>query len=135
LLVGQAEEIAFNRDTILNLHGLLSDNLLADPQACGRLRKLEVGITKSTFQPWTVLQLIEECFEQILAAATAIEDPFEQSFFAMVHLPYLQPFEDVNKRVSRLAANIPLIRHNLSPLSFVGVPERAYLAATLAVTN
>ncbi len=45
----------------------------------------------------------------------------------MVHLPYLQPFEDVNKRVSRLAANIPLIRQNLSPLSFIDVPERAYV--------
>jgi Fic family protein len=44
---------------------------------------------------------------QILSTATAITDPFEQSFFVMVQLPYLQPFDDVNKRVSRLAANIP----------------------------
>ena len=33
----------------------------------------------------------------------------------MVHLPYLQPFDDVNKRVSRLAANIPFAHHNLAP--------------------
>ena len=45
----------------------------------------------------------------------------------MVHLPYLQPFEDVNKRVSRLAANIPFIRHNLCPLSFIDVPQQAYV--------
>lgn len=51
----------------------------------------------------------------------------------MVHLPYLQPFEDVNKRVSRLAANIPLIKHNLCPLSFVDVPQQAYISAMLAV--
>lgn len=51
----------------------------------------------------------------------------------MVHLPYLQPFEDVNKRVSRLVANIPLIRENLSPLSFVDVPERAYIEGMLGV--
>ncbi len=51
----------------------------------------------------------------------------------MVHLPYLQPFEDVNKRVSRLAANIPLIKGNLSPLSFIDVPERAYVDALLGV--
>jgi hypothetical protein len=51
----------------------------------------------------------------------------------MVHIPYLQPFEDVNKRVSRLAANIPLIRHNLSPLSFVDVPRDEYIQATLAI--
>ena len=60
-------------------------------------------------------------------------DPFEPAFFVMVHLPYLQPFEDVNKRVSRLAANIPLIRQNLCPLSFVDVPERAYIDGILGV--
>jgi hypothetical protein len=51
----------------------------------------------------------------------------------MVQLPYLQPFEDVNKRVSRLAANIPLIRRNLAPLSFVDVPERDYIDSILGV--
>jgi len=51
----------------------------------------------------------------------------------MVHLPYLQPFEDVNKRVSRLAANLPLICENLSPLSFVDVSERAYVDGILGV--
>lgn len=65
--------------------------------------------------------------------AAAIREPFEQAFFAMVHLPYLQPFEDVNKRVSRLAANIPLTKHNLCPLSFVDVPEHAYVDGLLGV--
>lgn len=51
----------------------------------------------------------------------------------MVHIPYLQPFVDVNKRVSRLGANIPLIRHNLCPLSFIDVPEPAYVDGTLGV--
>ena len=51
----------------------------------------------------------------------------------MAHLPYLQPFEDVNKRVSRLAANIPLIKHNLSPLSFDDVPRDLYTEAVLGV--
>lgn len=51
----------------------------------------------------------------------------------MVQLPHLHPFEDVNKRVSRLAANIPLIKGNLAPLSFVDVPEAAYVDGTLAV--
>lgn len=133
ILVEQAAEMGFNNYTILNLHALLADNLLADPQACGRLRAIPVGIAKTVYHPLEVPQLIDECFRQILAAATEIEDPFEQAFFVMVHLPYLQPFEDVNKRVSRLAANIPLIRRNLCPLSFVDVPEKAYIDGTLAV--
>lgn len=133
LLVEQAAEIGFNRYTILNLHALLSDNLLADPRASGRLRAIAIGIEGSSYHPLEVPQLIEECFQQILDTATAIKDPFEQGFFAMVHLPYLQPFEDVNKRVSRLASNIPLIRQNLSPLSFIDVPQRAYIDGLLGV--
>ncbi|MCK5232075.1 MAG: Fic family protein, partial [Desulfobulbaceae bacterium] len=133
LLVEQAAEVGFNNYTILNLHALLSDNLLADPQACGRLRAIPVGIGGTVYHPLEVPQLIDECFRQILVTAIEIEDPFEQAFFVMVHLPYLQPFEDVNKRVSRLAANIPLIRRNLCPLSFVDVPDRAYIDGTLAV--
>lgn len=133
LLVEQASEVSFNRYTILNLHALLSDNLLADPQACGRLRTIPVGIDGTVYHPLEVPQLIDECFRQILDTATAIRDPFERAFFAMVHLLYLQPFEDVNKRVSRLAANLPLIRGNLCPLSFVDVPERAYIDGTLGV--
>jgi Fic family protein len=133
LLVEQAAEIGFNRYTILNLHALLSDNLLADPRACGRLRAIPVAIGGTSYHPLEIPQLIEEYFQQILDTATAITDPFEQGFFAMVHLPYLQLFEDVNKRVSRLALNIPLIRQNLSPLSFVDVPERAYIDGLLGV--
>jgi hypothetical protein len=34
-------------------------------------------------------------------------DPFEQSFFLLTHIAYLQAFTDVNKRTSRLSANIP----------------------------
>ncbi len=133
LLVDQATEVGFNRYTILNLHALLSDNLLADPQACGRLRSIAVNISGTVYHPLEVPQLIDECFQQVLDIAAAITDPFEQAFFAMIHFSYLQPFEDVNKRVSRLAANLPLIRENLSPLSFVDVPEQAYIEGLLGV--
>ena len=132
-LVESAGEIGFNRYTVLNLHALLSDNLLVDPTASGRLRRVAVGIGQSVFHPLEGPQRIDECFGQLLDTAAAIDDPLEQAFFAMVHLPYLQPFEDVNKRVSRLAANIPFIRQNLCPLSFVDVPQTLYTAATLGV--
>ena len=132
-LVSSAEEVNFNRHTILNLHALLADNLLADPAAVGRLRRISVGIEGSVFVPLEVPQIIEECFDQLLATSSAIVDPFEQAFFVMVQLPYLQPFDDVNKRVSRLAANIPLIKANLSPLSFGDVSRELYAEATLGV--
>ncbi len=132
-LVGMPDEIGFNHYTILNLHAILANNLLPDQEAAGRLRHIGVGIDESVFHPLEVPQLIEECFDQLLATATAIDDPFEQAFFVMVQLPYLQPFDDVNKHVSRLAANIPFIRGNLAPLSFTDVPRALYTEAVLGV--
>lgn len=133
MLVDQAQEIGFNRYTVQNLHALLADNLLPDAAAGGRIRRIEVGIGNSVFHPLAIPQQIEEYFDLLLAKAAAIEDPFEQAFFVMVQLPYLQPFEDVDKRVSRLAANIPLIQRNLAPLSFVDVPRDEYIEGTLGV--
>lgn len=132
-LIEQAEDIGFNMFTFMNLHALLSENLLADPAASGKLRERVIEISGTVYRPLGVPQQIDELFRTILQKAAAIRDPFEQALFVMVHVPYLQPFEDVNKRVSRLAANIPLIRNNLCRLSFVDMPERAYVEGTLAV--
>jgi Fic family protein len=85
------------------------------------------------YLPVALPQRLEELFGIFTQMAAEIIDPFEQAFFLMVHLPYLQPFEDVNKRTSRLAANIPLIRHNLCPLSFIDVPQQAYVDAMIGV--
>ena len=79
-LVNAAEDTGFNRHTILNLHALLADNLLPDPAAAGRLRQIAVGIGGSVFHPLEVPQLVEECFDRVLATASAIDDPFEQRF-------------------------------------------------------
>jgi hypothetical protein len=133
MLVDQAGDVGFNRYTICNLHALLSDNLLPDPAACGRLRSKPVGISGTVFHPLEVPQVIEEQFIRILETADAIEDAFEQAFFTMVHLPYLQPFEDVNKRVSRLTANISLVKGNLCPLSFIDVPQPTYIDGIIGV--
>lgn len=132
-MVEAADEIDFNRYTLLNLHATLANGLLDNFHSEGRLRRIIVGIGHSVFSPLVGPPLIEAYFDQILATAAAINDPFEQAFFVMVQLPYLQPFDDVNKRVSRLAANIPLIIHNYAPLSFVGVPNETYIEGVLGV--
>lgn len=129
----QASELGINKYTILNTHALLSNNLLANPKARGQLRQIPVGIGRTVYHPPEIPQLIDEYFCELLEIAAKIKDPFEQSFFMMVQLPYLQPFEDVNKRVSRLAANIPLIQHNLSPLSFIDVPKNDYVSGIVAI--
>jgi len=132
-LVRDPEHANLSTDTVIALHALLSDGLMADPRACGRIRHRAVEIGGSVYMPVALPQRLEELFGIVVQMAAEIADPFEQVFFLMVHLPYLQPFEDVNKRVSRLAANIPLIRHNLCPLSFIDVPQQAYVDGLIGV--
>ena len=71
-LVRSADEISFNRRTILNLHALLADNLLDDPSAAGRLRREGVGVGGSVYMPPEIPQVIEDCFETVLSTAEAI---------------------------------------------------------------
>ena len=132
-LVEGAGELSLTPGMVRTLHGMLSENLLSNPADEGRLRQFGVGIHESTYIPLAVPSLIEEIFEQLLLTASAIQDPFEQAFFLLVHIPYLQPFADVNKRTSRLAANLPLMKHNLQPLSFKDLPQEAYTMAILGV--
>lgn len=132
-LVHDNEHLNITPETIISLHAFLSDGLMPDPLSCGRIRNRAVDIGGSVYLPIALPQRLEELFNIMLSMASEIVDPFEQSFFLMVHLPYLQPFEDVNKRVSRLAANIPFIRQNLCPLSFIDVPQQAYVDAVLGV--
>ena len=131
--VNGAGETGLSRYLLMNLHSALAENLLPQALDEGRVRQHGVLIGQSVYRPLSTPQQVDETLDAVLAKLNQIQDPFEQSFFAMVHLPYLQPFADVNKRTSRLAANLPLFRANLCPLTFLGVPEPAYTQATLGV--
>lgn len=133
LLVENIDSAEFNRYTLMNLHSALAENLLPNPADEGRIRQHAVDIGKSVYRPLSAPQQIDGLLDMLLTKANQIADPFEQSFFVMVHLPYLQPFADINKRTSRLAANLPLFRANLCPLTFLDVPEQAYSRAVLGV--
>ena len=131
--VADAPPLRLDVRMLRGLHAQLAHNLLGDPVDEGRVRARPVLIAGSTFIPLDVPQLIEECLTQVIRTAAAIDDPFEQAFFLLVHVPYLQPFVDANKRTARLAANFPFIRDNLRPLTFVDVPRDALIHAHLAV--
>lgn len=132
-IVGESSDAITRKSTILSVHALLSENLLKDASEEGRLRERPVQISGSSYTPTAIPQVIHEAFDHIVDVLNAIPDPFEQAFFSLVHVSYLQPFVDVNKRTSRLLANLPLIRANLAPLSFVGANEAEYVLGTLAV--
>ena len=101
-------------------------SLTGESNACGKEASdyWEVGVYLNPHQ-------IKELLARVLLKAEQISDPFEQSFFLLVHLSYLQAFEDVNKRTARLTCNIPFIKGNLCPLSFTDVPQEDYFKALL----
>lgn len=132
-IVDIAEEKNISSRNIRSIHALLSENLLGDPGASGRLRNIAVGVGGTTYIPLENPHLLQECFDIFVDKLNQIEDPFEQSFFSIVHLSYMQAFEDVNKRTARLVANIPLIKNNLRPLSFFDIDPQAYVKSLLGV--
>jgi Fic family protein len=124
---------AIQPDTILNLHALLAYQLLPprlETQG-GRLRTKPVLIGHSTYTPPSRDTALEPHFKHLLTIATAIPTAVEAALFLLVHLSYLQPFIDANKRTARMAANIPLLRHRMVPLSLAGVDASSYNKAML----
>lgn len=132
-LVDNLADITIGRRDIFNIHALLAGGLLVDPAMAGRLRRMPVGITHSSYSPLADQFEIDEEFEILLHKAAAIPDPFEQSFFLLVHIPYLQAFDDINKRTSRIASNIPLLKADLAPMSFLTMHDRDYVDALIGI--
>ncbi|MBD5804506.1 Fic/DOC family protein [Azoarcus sp. Aa7] len=118
---------------IRNLHALLMQDLLADVAGLGAIRSKLVNISGTTYVPSQVPRLLEEMLAQVVAKAQLVKNPAEAAFFLWVNLAYLQPFEDGNKRTSRLAANIPLMLYNCAPLAFLDVDPHDYAKAMMGV--
>ena len=132
-IIESANEKNITAHEIYSIHALLSGGLLGDPAASGRLREINVGISGTTYSPVENPHLLKEYFQVFVKKLNQIKNPFEQSFFSLVHLSYLQAFEDVNKRTARLVANIPLIKKNIKPLSFIDVNKNDYVMALIGV--
>lgn len=132
-IIESASETKISSHVIRSIHALLSENLLGDPSASGRIREIAVGISGTTYIPLENPHLLKECSDEFVKKLNLISDPFEQSFFAFVQLSYLQAFEDVNKRTARLVANIPFVKKNLKPLSFIDVKQQDYVLSLLGV--
>lgn len=120
------------KNEFCELHTLLSRWLIHDTYL-GIFRTSPVRIGGSRYVPLDIPNLIQNEFDIFLEKLRQIQSPLEQSLFILVFIPYFQAFIDINKRTSRLGANIPLIAHGLPPLSLLQVKERDYIDAILAI--
>jgi hypothetical protein len=118
---------------VRNLQSVLMQGLLTDIKALGKVRESVVTITDSVYLPLQAPQLIGDLLKLIIEKARHIKNPIEAAFFLWINIAYLQPFEDGNKRTSRLCANLPLLLQNCAPLSFLDVEQSDYALAVLGV--
>ena len=132
-MVDAVPQYGLTQPVIANLHALLMQDLLDDADALGAVRHKVVHISDTVYLPTQVPSLLEEMLSTVVKRARLIKNPVEAAFFLWVNLAYLQPFEDGNKRCSRLAANIPLMLYNCAPLSFLDVDPQDYALAMIGV--
>jgi hypothetical protein len=118
---------------VRNIQSLLMQGLLENPDSLGAIRQTVVNITDSVYVPTQVPNLLEEMLGIVVEKARHIKNPVEAAFFLWVNIAYLQPFEDGNKRTSRLCANLPLMLSNCAPLSFLDVEAQDYAIAVTGV--
>jgi Fic family protein len=126
LLVHSKNQIQINESTLKSVHALLSEGLLANRKSQGTLRKIPVGIEGTRYVPLDIPQIIQDEFTKLIRIANQIKHPVEQSFFIFIAVPYLQAFEDLNKRTARVSCNIPLLANNYIPISFLNVDREDY---------
>ncbi len=112
---------------ISEIHSLL----VKDLEITLGLRKRPVGITGSLYRPLDVPSQIEEALDGLCDIVKKMPDPFSKSLLILAGIAYIQPFEDGNKRTSRLTANAILLANDLAPISYRSVDDIAYREAML----
>lgn len=112
---------------IRNVHNLLVKGL----DVRTGLRTHAVGITGTRYKPLDNKHQIQDAMEDMIRVINKTKNVFEKSVAAMLMLAYIQPFEDGNKRTSRLIGNALLLSQGACPLSFRSIEERDYKKAVL----
>ncbi|MFA6097441.1 MAG: Fic family protein [Candidatus Paceibacterota bacterium] len=115
------------RANLEKLHEILVKNLSIDIG----LRRKPVGVVGSKYQPLDNGYQISEAVEALSGAISKVESSFAKALIAILGISYIQPFEDGNKRTSRLMANALLLANQKAPLSYRSVDENEYREAIL----
>lgn len=132
-VVDAVPEYGITEAVVRNIQALLMQGLLSHPDGLGKARRSVVTISDSVYVPMQMPQILDEMLALLVEKVRNIKNPIEAAFFLWVNIAYLQPFEDGNKRASRLCANLPLLLQNCAPLSFLDVEPADYAMAILGV--
>ncbi len=116
-----------NIQEIENVHKLLMQDLLVFFD----LRQHPVGITGTKYKPLDNIYQIRETLEKLCGLTNDFSHVFSKALTSLALISYIQPFNDGNKRTSRIVSNALLLAHNTCPLSYRNVSETEYKKAIL----
>lgn len=91
--------------TLEELHKIIGKNLGIE----SGVRKKLVGITASNYKLLSGPQQLREQADKILGIISKATQPYTRALLALSLVPYLQTFEDGNKRTGRMLANALLL--------------------------
>ena len=95
--------IAFR--AVEELHRIIGRNLGIE----SGIRKKIVRISASNYEPLSGPQQLRETADTVLSVISRVTNPFARGLLALTLIPYLQIFEDGNKRTGRMLSNALLI--------------------------
>jgi len=121
---------AFKEFSLANLEEV-HKILVKDMNVNYGLRSKPVGVTGSIYRPLDNSYQVKEALQSLAMSIKQIDSPCGKSLITLLGISYIQPFEDGNKRTSRLMANAVLLAYGYAPLSYRSVDENAYREATL----
>ena len=90
-----------------------------------------VGIVGTNYRPLDNKFQIQEALEQLVVLINQTENTIEKALLAVLMISYIQPFEDGNKRTSRILGNAILLADDFCPLSYRSVDEVEYKKGTI----
>ena len=107
---------------IEEVHRLLTSGL----QVASGIRQGMVGIVGTNYRPLDNGYQIKEALQHLISTVNQTENPVEKALIAVLMIAYIQPFEDGNKRTSRILGNALLLADDYCPLSYRSVDEIEY---------
>ena len=116
-----------SKQNVFELHQQLIDGL-GVPTG---FRKRLVHITNSSYVPCDNEFQIVSIFKKTIEKINEIQSVLAKALAANLLIAYLQPFEDGNKRTSRMLGNAILLAHGFLPLSFSHTPKEEYIKSIL----
>jgi Fic family protein len=113
--------------TIEDIHSILVKDLKVDRN----LRTGRVGISGTNYRPLDNEHQIREGMQEMCKIINNKSNVFEKALLTLVLISYIQPFNDGNKRTSRIVSNAILLASGYCPLSFRTVDVIDYKKAML----